>query len=354
MRDDVTSPDPSPDRWPPVSVIMPVLNEERHLAEAVSAALAQDYPGELEVVMALGPSHDRTDAVAAELAAADSRVRTVANPSGRTPAGLNVALSASRHEVVVRVDGHGVLSPGYIRRAVELLRDTGADNVGGVMAAAGTTPFEHAVAAAMTSPLGVGAARFHTGGQAGPAKTVYLGVFRRATLARLGGYDEAFDRAQDWELNHRIRASGGLVWFSPELQVSYRPRASVRALARQYFHYGRWRRVVMRRHAGTVSMRYLAPPLALAGCVLGLVAGVVGVLVGMPLLVLGFLAPGGYLAAVLAASARLAPRVPASARPWLPVVLSSMHMSWGLGFLTSRRRLPTGAQRPVKPSSSSV
>jgi succinoglycan biosynthesis protein ExoA len=344
MRDDVISPEPSPDRWPPVSVIMPVLNEERHLAEAVSAALAQDYPGELELVMALGPSHDRTDEVATELAGADPRVRSVANPSGRTPAGLNAALSASRHDVVVRVDGHGVLSPGYIRRAVELLRETGADNVGGVMAAAGTTPFEHAVAAAMTSPLGVGAARFHTGGDAGPAKTVYLGVFRRATLERLGGYDEAFDRAQDWELNHRIRAAGGLVWFSPELQVSYRPRASVRALARQYFHYGRWRRVVMRRHAGTASLRYLAPPFALAGCVLGVVVGGIGGLVGAPVLLLGFLAPVGYLVAVLAASGWLASRVPTSARPWLPVVLSTMHLSWGLGFLTSRRRLPNGGR----------
>ena len=229
-----------------------------------------------------------------------------------------------------------MLSPGYIRRAVELLAQTGADNVGGVMAAAGTTPFEHAVAAAMTSPLGVGAARFHTGGQAGSAKTVYLGVFRRATLERLGGYDEAFDRAQDWELNHRIRASGGLVWFSPDLQVSYRPRASVRALARQYFHYGRWRRVVMRRHAGTVE------PALPGAAVRRLPAACWDWSPGWrsdgssrPCSSSGSSLPPATSPSCWRRRRDSLPRVPASARPWLPVVLSTMHLSWGLGFLTS-------------------
>ncbi|MGN6523387.1 MAG: glycosyltransferase, partial [Actinomycetes bacterium] len=124
--------------WPPVSVIMPVLEEETHLAEAVARVLAQDYPGELEVVLAVGPSRDRTEAIAAELAAADERVRVVPNPTGATPSGLNAALRASRHSIVVRVDGHGLLSDGYIRSAVRLLEDTGAANVGGTMAAEGT------------------------------------------------------------------------------------------------------------------------------------------------------------------------------------------------------------------------
>ena len=121
------------------------------------------------------------------------------------------------------------------------------------MAAEGTTPFERAVAAAMTSVLGVGAARFHTGGEPGPADTVYLGVFRREWLDRVGGYDPQFVRAQDWEMNHRIRAAGGLVYFTPALRVRYRPRGTLKALARQYFEYGRWRRVVSRAHPGTVN-----------------------------------------------------------------------------------------------------
>ena len=245
---------------PAVSVIMPVLDEERHLRGAVQAILAQEYAGEMEVVIALGPSTDRTDEIAAELVAEDPRVHTVPNPTGRTPAALNAAIKASRHPVVVRVDGHGMLSPNYIATAVRLLEETGAQNVGGIMHAEGENDWEHAVAAAMTSKIGVGNAAFHTGGQAGPAETVYLGVFRREALERQGGYNEEFIRAQDWELNFRIREAGGLIWFSPELRVSYRPRPSVRALAKQYKDYGRWRHVVARYHEGSINLRYLAPP----------------------------------------------------------------------------------------------
>ncbi|WP_309032656.1 glycosyltransferase, partial [Streptomyces alfalfae] len=149
---------------PAVSVIMPVLNEERHLREAVRAILRQEYAGEMEVVVALGPSTDRTDEIAAELVREDPRVHTVPNPTGRTPAALNAAIKASRHPVVVRVDGHAALSPGYITTAVRLLDETGAMNVGGIMHAEGQNDWEHAVAAAMTSKIGVGNAAFHTGG----------------------------------------------------------------------------------------------------------------------------------------------------------------------------------------------
>src|SRR5204863_6472058 len=167
------------------------------------------------------------------------------------------------------------------------LEETGADNVGGVMAAEGTTAFEQAVARAMTTWLGVGSSRFHTGGEAGPADTVYLGAFRRAALERVGGYDESFLRAQDWEMNLRIRRSGGLVWFTPRLRVAYRPRADLRSLARQYRDYGRWRRVVMRQHAGSATMRYLAPPAAFVAVVAGTAAGVGGLALGRALASLG-------------------------------------------------------------------
>jgi glycosyltransferase involved in cell wall biosynthesis len=260
--------------YPPVSVIMPIRDEARHLRDAVTRVLAQDYPGALEVVLAVGPSRDDTQAVAEALARTDPRVRWVPNPSGATPAALNAALAGARHDVIARVDGHALLPDDYLRTAVATLDETGADNVGGIMAAEGESPFEQAVACAMTSWLGVGGARFHTGGEAGPVDTVYLGVFRRAALERVGGYDERFTRAQDWEMNFRIRETGGTVWFTPDLRVSYRPRSSLRALSRQYFQYGQWRRAVMRRHRGTVSARYLAPPaavtLVLAGTALGL------------------------------------------------------------------------------------
>ncbi|MFF1296837.1 MULTISPECIES: glycosyltransferase family 2 protein [unclassified Streptomyces] len=322
---------------PAVSVIMPVLNEERHLRGAVQAILAQEYDGELEVVIALGPSKDRTDEIAAELVretASDpsKRVHTVPNPSGRTPAALNAAIKASRHPIVVRVDGHGMLSPNYIETAVRLLEETGAQNVGGIMHAEGENDWEHAVAAAMTSKIGVGNAAFHTGGEAGPAETVYLGVFRRAALEQQGGYNEEFIRAQDWELNFRIREAGGLIWFSPELRVSYRPRPSVKALAKQYKDYGRWRHVVARYHSGSINLRYLAPPTAVCAIAAGIV-------VGAALTPLGFVIPGGYLAAITLGSLPAGKGLPLKARLQIPVALATMHMCWGFGFLTSPKSL---------------
>ncbi|RJK95344.1 glycosyltransferase family 2 protein [Vallicoccus soli] len=329
----------APAAAPPVSVVMTVLDEARHLADAVRCALDQDHPGPVEVVVAVGPSTDGTRAIADALAAADPRVRVVDNPDprGATPAGLNAAIAAARHDVLVRVDGHAMLPRSYVSTAVEALERTGADNVGGVMAAEGTTPFERAVARAMTSRIGVGSAPYHTGGAEGPADSVYLGVFRRSALERVGGFDEAFSRAQDWELNHRIRSTGGTVWFVPALQVAYRPRSSAGALARQYFHYGRWRRVIVRRSPETASARYLAPPAAVVAVAGGAVLGALG-------LRAGWLAPAGYAAGVLAGSAATARGLEPAAAVRLPLVYATMHGAWGLGFLTSPRALA----RPVR------
>ncbi|MCL7494605.1 MULTISPECIES: glycosyltransferase family 2 protein [Streptomyces] len=322
-----------PQQQPPaVSVIMPVLNEERHLRNSVRHILEQEYAGEMEVVIALGPSADRTDEIAAELVAEDARVHTVPNPTGRTPAALNAAIKASRHPIVVRVDGHGMLSPNYIATAVRLLEETGAANVGGIMHAEGENAWEDAVAAAMTSKIGVGNAAFHTGGQAGPAETVFLGVFRREVLEQQGGYNEEFIRAQDWELNFRIREAGGQIWFSPELRVQYRPRPSVKALAKQYKDYGKWRHVVARYHAGSINLRYLAPPTAVCAIAAGLV-------VGAAVTPWGLVVPAGYLAAITAGSLPAGKGLSLKARAQIPLALATMHLTWGIGFLTSPRSL---------------
>ena len=324
--------------WPGVSVVIPVLNEERHLAAAVSRVLDQDYPGALEVILAVGPSRDRTSEIADQLATADPRISVVDNPAGRTPHALNLGVAAARHEIVVRVDGHGELTDGYIARAVELLEQTGAANVGGVMDAQGDSAFEQAVAKAYTTRLGLGGSAFHLAdSEAGEAETVFLGVFRKEALQAVGGFDESMHRAQDWELNYRLRSSGRRVWFSPELRVTYRPRSTLRALLRQMYDTGKWRREVIRRHPETASPRYLAPPLAVSGIAVGTVAGVLGVADGARLLRAGFAAPLGYLTLVVGGALTAGP-MPARARAWLPVVLTATHLSWGTGFLVGLRR----------------
>jgi glycosyltransferase involved in cell wall biosynthesis len=315
---------------PAVTVVMPVMNEERHLAESVQRILDQDYSGPVDVVIAVGPSRDRTMDVASDLAAKHPAVSFVDNPSGRTPAALNRAIAAAHGDVIVRVDGHALIPPDYVRVGVETLERSGADNVGGIMAAEGSTNFERAVARAMTTWFGVGGASFHIGGEEEPALTVYLGCFRRSALDRVGGFDETMERAQDWELNLRIRQTGGIVWFTPNMHVVYRPRHSVRGLARQYHDYGRWRRELARRHPHTLSLRYLAAPLLVVALTLSAIAIVFGALIGNAWVVsLGAAVVIGYLLISVAASI---PASPWAVRVRLPLVFWTMHLAWGTGF----------------------
>ncbi len=328
--------------WPRVAVVVPVRNGARDLPGCLAAVLDQDYPGDLEVAVAVGPSNDGTEAVAAAAARRDARVRVVANPSGRTPAALNRAIAATTGAVVARVDAHAALPPGYLRRAVETLRATGADNVGGVQDARGDTPFERAVAAAMSSRFGVGNATFHYGGAPGVTDTVYLGVFRREALDRVGGFDETLERNQDYELNWRLRDSGGVVWFDPALRVRYRPRPTLRALADQYRQYGRWKREVLRRHPASVKARQLAPPAAL-------VANAGGLVLGLAWRRRLLAVPGIYLAALCAASLHAGRAQPPGVAWRLPAVFATMHHAWGWGFLTAPRGLRVGTRAPSSP-----
>jgi glycosyltransferase involved in cell wall biosynthesis len=317
-------------------VILPVLNEEDHLEESIRAILTQDYAGEFEIILALGPSKDRTDQIAARLSEENSRIILVSNPTGKTAAGLNLALHHSHREIIVRVDAHAEIPQNYLHLVVEILNQTGAVNVGGVMGAEGVTLFESAVAAAMRSPFGVGGSRFHTGGKPGFVDTVYLGAFRRQAVVDAGGFDERFIRAQDWELNYRLRQNGGKIYFDPRLHVTYRPRPSFRRLAQQYFEYGRWRRVIARKYPETINYRYLAPPLALVVTVISLLAGT-------------FIDPSLYLpAATYITFIAITPLFISKDLAHYPVlvfILPTMHFSWGFGFLTSPRKLVPGSLR---------
>jgi succinoglycan biosynthesis protein ExoA len=315
---------------PAISVILPVLNEEPHLEESVSAILSQDYRGIFEVILALGPSQDRTNEIANALAVRDNRVKLVINPTGKTAAGLNLAIASSQSSVIVRVDGHAKIPNNYLSLVIEILQETGAVNVGGVMAAEGISKFEKAIARAMRSQLGVGASRFHTGGSAGEVDTVYLGAFRREAIIAAGGFDERYTRAQDWELNHRLRKNGGKIYFDPRLHVTYRPRPNLMKLAKQYFQYGTWRRVVSRSHSGTINLRYLAPPFALVGTLIAVISG----LLIHPILYLPGAVYGGF---VIVSSLLIAKSV--SEYFSLLAIIPTMHFAWGAGFITSTKTL---------------
>lgn len=326
-----------------VSYVMPVLNEVSHVRAAVDSLLHQDYDGPFEVTLALGPSIDGTTELVEDMVAMDRRIRVVANEVGSTPAGLNIAIEASRYPVVIRVDAHSVLPPDYARIAVETLERTGADNVGGIMDARGVTPFQKAVARAYGTRVGLGGTPFHVGGKEGEAETVYLGCFRRDSLVRVGMFDESIKRGQDWELNRRLRESGGIVWFTPRLRVTYRPRPSVSRLARQMVSTGLWRGELARRFPASNGIRYFIPPLMVLGVTVGVLLGIGGLvqlsLGQTPWMLVGFSAPAVYAAFVIAATIAVARPDGIRSALWFLVVLPCIHFCWGAGFVLGYAKL---------------
>ncbi len=320
-----------------VSFVMPVLNEHAYLEHAVRSVLSQDLDAPVELVLALGPSTDGTTELARRLAANDDRIRLVDNPAAHIPEGLNAAIRASRYAIVIRVDAHSELAPGYAARALATLERTGAANVGGVMHAEGRAPFQKAVARLYNSPVGLGGGAYHGGAEEGEAESAYLGVMRRSVLDQVGLFDESIRRGEDWELNLRIRQAGHRVWFDPRLSVTYWPRESWIRLARQFRATGAWRGELVRRFGRRNSLRYFAPPALVGLVLLAVVVGVLqltGVLHGLA----GLLSSVVYLPlvayALLVVAVALAPGGGGwRQRLWTLVVLPTMHLSWGLGFI---------------------
>lgn len=317
-----------------VSFVMPVLNEQRYLRRAVASTLSQEVPGPVELVLALGPSSDGTDAIARELADADERVVLVHNPAADIPVALNLAIRASRYPTIVRVDAHSELSPGYTRRALDTLRRVHAANVGGVMRADGRSPFQRAVARAYNSRVGLGGGAYHSGGAEGPAESAYLGVMRRSVLEEVGLFDESIRRGEDWELNLRIRRAGYRVWFDPALSVVYWPRESWIRLVRQFRATGAWRGELVRRYPRGTPVRFFAPPALLVAAAVSLGVGATQIARRR----------GGLRSVLHLPVAAYATLVAVGAlgrgggrgwrdKAWTAAVLPSMHVSWGAGFL---------------------
>lgn len=294
-----------------VTVAVPTFQEEDSIVECLDAVMAQTYAGVTEILVVDGGSTDRTRA----LAAGRAGVRVLDNPRRIQAAALNLALAEARGDVLVRVDGHSRIAPDYVERCVAALERTGAAIVGGAMHPVGEGWLGRGIAAAMRSPLGAGPARFHTGGPEGWVDTVYLGAFRVAAAREVGGYSEDLAVNEDAEFAFRLRERGG-VYFDPSIRSVYTPRATLPALARQFYRYGQGRAATVRRHPRSLAPRQLAPPL----------------------LVLGLLSPArrpvatAYGAGALAAGAWRCAHDPGSAAGFT-LALPAMHVSWGLGFL---------------------
>jgi succinoglycan biosynthesis protein ExoA len=335
-----------PSVLPFVSVVIPVYNEERSIEASLGSVLEQDYPlDRYEVIVADGGSTDRTRAIVEATAALHPNVRLLDNPGRTQASGLNLGILASRGEYIARQDGHAEWTRHHLRRSIDLLVATGADNVGGRADGVGAGETGRAIACAMRSPFGVGGARFRYSTKVEDAATVFPGTFRRAAFERVGLFDEAYPPHEDYELNHRIRASGGRVLFSPDIPTRYHVRESISSLARQYLRYGRAKVRVARASPGVIRPYHLAAPALVAAAPLAAVLartrrGRRAVLAGGAL----------YAAACVAAGMRAGAVEPAAVRFRIPAIFVVMHVAWGSGFWVgvaeAALRIETGGGSP--------
>ena len=331
---------------PFVSVVIPVFNEERHIEACLNSVLAQDYPADrFEVIVADGGSTDRTGAIVQRIADGHGSVRLIDNPGRLQAAGLNRAIMTSRGSVIARQDGHAEWGSNHLRRSVELLLSTGADNVGGLQEAAGDGVSGRAIARAMASPFGVGGAGFRYSARQQEMPTVFLGTFRRSAFERVGLFNEAYPPHEDYELNHRIRSTGGRILYTPDIRTRYHVRDGLVPLARQYYRYGRGKVRVARASPGVIRPHHLAAP------------ALVAAIPAAALLALTRrgrrLSVGGaatYVAGCVIAAQLAGARETVAVRVRIPAAFMVMHVAWGLGFWAGvaeiARGAPTGGGAP--------
>jgi glycosyltransferase involved in cell wall biosynthesis len=335
---------------PDVSVIVPVRDEEERVDALVAGVAAQDYAGDVELLVADGGSRDRSvERLQAAARRAGLRLTVLHNEDGRIPHGLNACVRAARAEFVVRMDCRGRYPHDYVRRCVNAARATGAWNVGGVIAPEGESRTERAVACAMDSPFG-GIGWSRRAGAPGPVEvdTVYCGTFRRELFSVVGHFDEALPFNEDEDLNFRIRRAGGRVVLDPGLRIRYTARGSLRAVARQYYRYGRGKADVTRKHRAIVSARSLAP-LALVASLAPLAAGSARSRSARRLFAVEALLYAG-VAAAFAWRVTRARGEPYSLAPLIAAAFAAMHFGYGVGaahgLLRALQRPPAAEARP--------
>lgn len=317
-----------------VSAIVPCRNERRYIERFCAGVLAQQLPPgwQLQLVIADGDSDDGTRELLQQLNARDPRITWIANPARIVSPGLNAALKVAEGEIIVRMDVHTDYAPDYIAQCLALHAETGADNVGGPWHAvpdAGAGAMQHAVAAAFQSRWVAGGASSRRLDFDGWVDTVYLGSWPRQTFERFGGFDEQLVRNQDDEHNLRIVKGGGKVWQSSRIRSTYRPRATLSQVFRQYLQYGYWKPFVMRKHGQAASVRHLVPSLFVAA----LAALAVPVLFGVtwPLVALLALYGAAVLAMTLGVWRQQGSPLPVVLR--VPGVIAAYHLGYGIGSL---------------------
>ncbi len=317
---------------PVVSICIPMLNEIDSIEACLDGFENGSYPTDrLDVMVVDGGSTDGSRCLISERAAQQPWIRLLENPAKKAAAAFNVGLRAARGEVLCLFSAHGVPGPDYVSKSVRVLAEGGVAGVCGRYLHEGTDPASASIGLAMVSPFGMASPhRFASTRQ--EVDTVSHPAYLMSALDGIGEFDDTLERNSDYEFNWRIRATGGILVFDPGIDSIYRPRPSLRALARQFWWYGRWKKRVIDRHPGSRRARHLVPPAAV-------------VLAALSPLILRWrlgrrLVAGGLAsyAVMLAVAVTTAEAKPGGVRPDLRVLVAAfpvMHFSWGAGVLAS-------------------
>jgi succinoglycan biosynthesis protein ExoA len=321
-----------------LSVIIPCRNERAHLGRCLESILASDYPADrMEVIVSDGMSDDGTRELIAEYAARDPRVRRIDNPRRITPCALNLAIQASRGEIIARVDAHAVIAPDYLSRCVHSLTTTEASNVGGTMRTLAQSDglFSQAIVAAISHRFGVGNSYFRIGSdELRWVDTVFGGCWRREVFERVGMFNERLERSQDMEFSLRLRAAGGKTLLVPEIRSDYYARSDLASFWRHNFLNGLWAvRPFLYSDAIPVSLRHLIP---LAFVFSLVAAAALSPWTVVPLAMVAI----PYAVANVLASLHVSWRARKPAFLFqMPMVFASLHFAYGLGSLAALPKL---------------
>ncbi|MDE3066471.1 MAG: glycosyltransferase family 2 protein [Verrucomicrobiota bacterium] len=320
----------TPEFNPLVSIVLPCRNEQGYIQDCLQSILHQEPPdGGLEILVADGMSTDGTREYLEQMAGEHPQVRVLDNPGRIVSTGLNAAIRAARGDVILRMDAHTIYAPDYVRQCLSVLRETGADNVGGPMRTTAATFMERAIRAVFHSAYAVGGARSHRAGYEGCVDTVIYGCWKKEVFECIGCFDEELVRNQDDEHNFRLTRAGGKIYQSARIRSWYHVRGSLKALFRQYMQYGYWKVLVIRKHRVPASWRHLVPGAFVGGLCLLAVVGVFW----FPALWMALGLAALYAAAALVLSVAIAARAQWRLFPVLPAVLACFHFGYGYGFL---------------------